>query len=81
LGVIFFGTLYIGSSYANIARWLAIRPNTVARKPEPKLLKFLRKGSKALEILDREFKDVLTAKPYNIVAFYKMKTITRFRLS
>jgi hypothetical protein len=69
----------MGSSHANVVRWLAILPNTVARKPEPELLKFLRKDSEALKILGGEFKDILTARPYDIITFYETKTMTGFR--
>jgi hypothetical protein len=79
LGVIFFGTPHMGSSLANLARWVATLPNAVARKPEPELLKFLRKDSDGLKILDGEFKDVLATRPYDIVSFYETKTMTGFR--
>lgn len=69
----------MGSSHASLARWVAKIPNTVARKPESALLKFLRKDSKALKLLDREFKRVLGVRVYDIVTFYETHTMTGFR--
>lgn len=78
-GVIFFGTPHMGSSHAKLARWVAKFPNTMARKPESALLKFLGKDSKALKVLDEEFKRVLGARAYDIVTFYETRTLTGFR--
>ncbi|TVY67461.1 Protein SERAC1, partial [Lachnellula suecica] len=78
-GIIFFGTPHRGSNLAIYGSAVARVPTILANKPGAKLLKTLKKDSKALGTLSERFRAQHEVRAYEIVSFYETRAMKKLQ--